>query len=70
MMDITNEVVKRYGIRINIGKTKVIKISREKGTLNIYLDGQKLEQVESLEYLGIIIPDDGDCYREVKARCI
>ena len=46
----------------------MIKISREKDTLNIYLDGQKLEQVDSFQYLRSIIADDGYCFREVIAR--
>jgi len=45
-----------------------MRISREKGTLNIYLDGQKLERIDSFKYLGTIIADDGYCSSEVKYK--
>ena len=34
-------------MNINIGKTKVMKVSRNGGEINISIDGQKVEQVSS-----------------------
>ena len=45
LMDNTNRVVNRYGMRINIKKTKVMKFGKEQGRLNIEVDGKVLEQV-------------------------
>ena len=43
---------KQYDMRINVKKTKVMKVTREgQGKVNIVIDGQQLEQVSSFKYL-------------------
>ena len=36
----------------NIKKTKVMRVSRERGKVNITINGTKIEQVEICKYLG------------------
>jgi hypothetical protein len=58
-----------YGMKINIKKTKVMRISRVKGRkLTIIVDGQKSEQVAQFCYLGSIITEDCKCHKEIKRR--
>jgi hypothetical protein len=42
----------KYDTEINIKKTKVIRVSREEGDVNIKINGVKIEQVKSFKYLG------------------
>ena len=60
IMDKLNETAKKYGMKINLKKTKVMRISREGGSkVDIILDGVKLEQVKQFKYLGAWITEDG-----------
>lgn len=56
-------------MKINVKKTKVMKVSRkEGGTVNTNLEGQKIEQVNRFKYLGSWITDDGRSELEIKSR--
>ena len=59
-----------FGLRINIGKTKVMAISRDKTkpVIRITVAGQNLEQVNQFTYLGSVISDDGKCEVEIRRR--
>lgn len=67
IMNMLNETSKDYNMKINMKKTKVMRISREEGgKLSILIDGHKLEQVEQFVYLGSMITEDGRCNKEIK----
>jgi hypothetical protein len=50
-----------------VGKTKVMKISRQPSPMKIIID-QQLENVEYFNYLGSVITNDAGCTREIKSR--
>ena len=58
------------GLRINIRKTKVMKVSKTANgrPLQIYINGDQIETVEKFAYLGSIITNDGRCENEIKRR--
>jgi hypothetical protein len=58
----------KYDMKINIKKTKVMRVSRGGGDINITINGAKVEQVKSFKYLGHTITDDGRCETEIKCR--
>ena len=59
IMDSLNRTSGEYGMRINTKKTKVMRISREEGkSMNITINGNKLEQVTQFCYLGSTITED------------
>ena len=71
LMDRLVEVAHRkdYNMRVNVKKTKVMRVSRKGGKcLNIIVEGQKVEQVTKFKYLGSWITDDGRSELEVKTR--
>ena len=46
MIDRAVQVGDRYGMRLNVGKTKVMRIGRgEKGPLTVQVEGRVLEEV-------------------------
>ena len=55
-------------MKINVKKTKVMKISKNGGTINIMIDGQKVEQVNKFKYLGAWNTEDGRCETEIRTR--
>ena len=50
----------RVGLLINSSKTKVMTSGKNKISVNICLNGEYLEQVESFMYLGSVFRDDGN----------
>src|SRR6218665_456134 len=66
LMDGLNRTAKEYDMKVNIKKTKIMKVSRkEEGVINITIDG---EIVKRIRYLGSIITSDGRCETEIKTR--
>jgi NADPH:quinone reductase-like Zn-dependent oxidoreductase len=68
LMDRVNETSKKYGLEMNIKKTKVMVVSRNREKIVITCNGGILEQVESFRYLGAIVEESGDGSREIRAR--
>ena len=58
-MDILNDAGKDYGMKINIKKTKLMRILKQPGkVVKLFIDGYQIEQVSSF-CLGSIITEDG-----------
>ena len=69
MMDVLNTTSKEYGMKINIKKTKVMRISRTEGAkAKILIDGNSLEQVMEYCYLGSTVTSDGKCHKDIRKR--
>lgn len=68
MIDNINEAGKRFGMKINAGKTKVMKIGKSEGRIHLTLEGQELEQVDNFRYLGGLIKSNGGCTEEIRSR--
>ena len=73
LQSIVNEVnskSKTYGLRTNVKKTKVMVVRRshEERTWNIFINGNKLEQVKSFKFLEQRITEDGRCEQKIRSR--
>ena len=55
-------------LKVNIEKTKVMSIGRERKKLTLTLDGKVLEQVDSFRYLGVMIHSSGKNEVEITDR--
>ena len=63
-----NKVTQKFGMKINVIKTKVMCVSKEKkNKVKICIDGQMLERVV-LRYLGSLISEDGYCEKDIQSR--
>jgi hypothetical protein len=58
----------KYDLKINIKKTKVMRVSRGGGDINITINVAKIEQVKRFKYLGHTITDDGRCETELNVE--
>ena len=64
-MDNLNKVIREFGMKINVKKTKVMCMSRKgNNKLEIYVDGQQVEQVSQFRYLGSLISEKGYCMKD------
>jgi len=71
LMDRLNTVTKKYGMKINVKKTKVMCISRTGNhKLKILVEGQRVEQVTQFKYLGSIISSDWYCENDIRNRIV
>ena len=69
IMNRVNDVSKEYGMKINIKKTKVMRVSKQGGgNVNIVLNEERIKQVAQFCYLGSLITDNGGCSKEIRAR--
>ena len=68
MIDKLIEIGRCYGMEMNVGKTKVMRSSRQPFPVKIIIDQKQLENVESFKYLGSILTNDGRCTCEIKCR--
>jgi hypothetical protein len=57
-----------YGIQINVGKIKVMRISRQPFPLKIMVNEKQLDNVAHSNYLGSMITNDARCTHEIKFR--
>jgi hypothetical protein len=68
MIDRLIEIGRRYGMEMNVKKTKVMRLSRQPSPIKIIIDQKKLENMEYFNYLGIKITNYARCTREIKSR--
>ena len=65
-------VCRRRKLKVNVGKSKVMRCSNEDPVpgLQIQLEGEQLEKVDSFKYLGATVAEGGDVGKEVQHRVI
>ena len=56
------------GMKIHLGKTKVMMVSRKGEECKMCVDGAEMEQVHNMKYLGAIPIADGTCEEEIEQR--
>ena len=63
-------VFKRRKLRVNVGKSKVIRCSRygNGDRMHVILNGELLEEEDCFKYLGSQVVADGGCERDVAQR--
>ena len=55
MVHRVSEIGRRYGMEMNVEKTKVMRISRQPAPIKVMIDQKQLENVEYFNYLGNMI---------------
>ena len=50
---------KEFGMKINLGKTEAMRISKNKGFVNIFLEGKPVDQVNSFKYVRNLVTWNG-----------
>ena len=65
-----NNKGKRYGMEINITKTKGMIVSKKEMVpeIKISIEGKNIQQVKKMIYLGFMATINGKCEREIKRR--
>jgi hypothetical protein len=62
------EVAKKFGLVINVVKTKIMTVGNWTSTVKIKVGSQEVEECQEFCYLGSTINNDGGCDREIVVR--
>jgi hypothetical protein len=68
MIERLTEIGRRYGMEMDVEKTKVMRISRQPSPLKVMMDQKQPENVEYFNYLSCMITNDARCTRKIKSR--
>ena len=69
ILDALNTTLVEYGMKINIKRTKVMRMCKTGGkNVKIMIVGSRVEQVRQITYLESVITEDCKCHEEVKLR--
>ena len=62
-----DRVCERRKLRVNVGKSKVIRCSRcgNGDRMHVILNGEPLKEVDCFKYMGLQVAADGGCERDV-----
>ena len=63
-----NDRLEEWEMKANWQKTRVMRITRKKDVCNVEVNGQEVEQVEVMKYLGVMISSDESMDSEVEQR--
>ena len=55
-------------MKMHLGKTKVMVISRAGERCSVTINGERIEEVQSLKYLGSSVSADGGCDEHIEQR--
>ena len=61
-------VMEKWGMNIHWGKINIMMVSRTGEGCKISADGEEVEEVYKLKYLGVMISGDGVCDDEIEQR--
>ena len=64
----TRVVMEKWGLSMHWGKTKVMMVSRTGEGCKISVDGEEVEEVDKLKYLGVMISGDSVYDDEIEQR--
>jgi hypothetical protein len=68
MVDRLIEIARCYGMEMNVEKTKVTRISRQRSPIKNMIGQKQLQNVEYFNYFGSMITNDARCTHEIKSR--
>ena len=60
------KVMTKWGVEIHWGKTKVMMVSRQGEECKVCGDGEEIEEVQNMKYLGPTLSADGTCEEEIE----
>src|SRR6202012_5950717 len=66
-IDCLNVACEEFGMKISVGKNKVMHVGKSREEVVFVLDGEELEQVSEFKYLGTIFSEDGRLVKEGNA---
>ena len=67
-LDVLKAAMEKWEMKMHLRKTRVMVVSKAGEGCSVTIDGEKIEEEQSLKYLGSIISADGSCDEDIKQR--
>ena len=67
-LEVWNEMFKKHGLKMNLDKTEVMWVGKQREALNIMLEGKDIKQVKNVVYPGGNVSENGRVNVEVRRR--
>ena len=67
-LEVLKAAMEKWDMKMHLGKTKVMVVSRAGEGCSVTIDGEKIEEVQSLKYLGSSISADGSSDEDIEQR--
>ena len=67
-LEVLKAAMDKWEMKMHLGKTKVMVVSRVEEGCSVTIDGEKIEEVQSLKYLGSSISADGSSEEDIEQR--
>lgn len=62
------EILGKFGLKVNVGKSEIMTIANEAEELEIQIDGTKIKEVKKIKYLGTMTDSQGRLKDEILNR--
>ena len=67
-LEVLKAAMDKWEMKMHLGKTKVMVVSRVEEGCSVTIDGEKIEEVQSLKYFGSSISADGSSEEDIEQR--
>ena len=67
-VEVLNDAMTKWKMKIDWEKTKVLVVERGGGTCHIVVDGVEVEGIQTAKYLGAMFNEEGSCDHEIENR--
>ena len=67
-LEVLKAAMDKWEMKMHLGKTKVMVVSRVEEGCSVTIDGENIEEVQSLKYLGSSISADGSSEEDIEQR--
>ena len=63
-LQVLSNILSRWELKVNWRKTKMMRVAKKRGECEVKIKEEKIEQVDAMKYLGVMISSDGSMDKE------
>ena len=67
-LQMLSDILSRWELKVNWRKTRLMRVAKKREECEVKIGEEKIEWVDAIKYLGVMISSDGSMDKEVEAR--